>query len=208
MKKNRQLLKQEEVRNFILDAARNIISQDGIQGLSIRKITNAIDYSPAIIYHYFKDKNEIVETLVMEGYGRILAAIKSVARNEEAPEKEMKEVFTNYIMAALQNPEEFKAFMLNDDPMVLKKTSILHKGICEESPTMQLFRENVQRGIDQGRVAPCDPEITAQIIWTSVFGLIIKLMVEKDIPQEQVERLIEHNFTILFNGIMIRKEVE
>lgn len=56
-----QLRKQEEIRNTILEVARNIISKEGAQGLSIRNITNAIDYSPAIIYYYFKDKNEIVE---------------------------------------------------------------------------------------------------------------------------------------------------
>lgn len=207
MSKERQLRKQKETRNKILDVARNIISKEGIKGLSIRKITNAMDYSPAIIYHYFKDKNEIVELLISEGYGRILDSIGSVNRSENEPEKEIKEVFTNYIKAALASPEEYKAFMLNDDPSILKKTGLLGNGISKKSQTLQMLCNNIERGINQGRYAPCDPELTAQIIWTSTFGLIIKLMIEKDIPQEQVNRLIDHHFAVLFKGLMSRKEV-
>jgi len=56
MSKERQIVKQEEIRNLILTTAQQIVGEDGISGLSIRKITNRIDYSPAIIYYYFKDR--------------------------------------------------------------------------------------------------------------------------------------------------------
>lgn len=202
MSRKRQLEKQEEIRNIILVEARKIIAREGIQGLSIRKITNAMDYSPAIIYHYFNDKNEIIETIVNEGFGRILASVRSVPRNENEPERELKEIFLRYIKGALSIPEEYKAVMLNNDPSILHRTSLLEKGISEKSPAMQVLCDNLGRGIKLGRYAPCDPELTAQIIWTATFGLITKLLIEKDIPKEQVERLIEEHFKIIFHGII------
>lgn len=208
MTKERQLRKQEEIRSSILDAAKGIIERDGVQGLSIRKITNAIEYSPAIIYHYFKDKNEIVETLVEEGYRKILAAVASVKRNDVEPEEEIKEVFINYIKAALESPEEYKAFMLNSDASVLKKTALLDRGISERSQSIQALCNTIRRGIAAGRFAECDAELSAQIIWTSAFGLTIKLILEEKVEHEQVERLIEQHFNILFNGIMARKDNE
>lgn len=204
MTTERQLKKQEEIRNAILDAARDIIAREGVAGLSIRKITNAIEYSPAIIYHYFKDKNEIVETLVGEGYGKILSSIQQVNKNEEEPEKEIKELFVKYIKAALSSPEEYKAFMLNDDPSVRQTTAILERGIAERSRTMKQLKDTVQRGIRLGRFENYDAELAAQIIWTSTFGLIIKLMIEKEIPEEQVEQLMEQHFQVLFQGVMKR----
>jgi AcrR family transcriptional regulator len=208
MTKERQIRKQEEVRAAILDAAREIISKEGVKGLSIRKITNAIEYSPAIVYHYFKDKNEIVETLIGEGYRKILNSIGNVHRNEKEPEKEIKEVFSNYIIAALDNQEEYMSVMLNDDSAVLQRTALLAKGISQRSQTMQLLCETLQRGISQGRFIDLDVELTAQIIWTSAFGLTIKLIVEKNIPEEHINSLIEHNFRLLFNGIIKNLEVE
>lgn len=206
MRKDRQLRKQDEIRKAILEAARNIISQEGLQGLSIRKITNDIGYSPAIIYHYFKDKNEIVETFVNEGFGRIMAAVSSVKRNEREPEKEIKEIFTSYIKMSLEFSEEYKAVMLSDDPTILQRTGLLGEGISKDSPTMQRLCETIERGMTKGRFAPTDLELTAQIIWTATFGLIIKLIVEKNVSQEQLERLIEHHFELMFKGLLKREE--
>lgn len=206
MGKKRQLEKQEEIRKIILEVSRNIISREGIEGLSIRKITNAMDYSPSIIYHYFKDKNEIIETIVNEGFEQILTSVRSVKRNEANPVKELKEIFLNYIKAALSIPEEYKAIMLNDDPTLLRRTGLLEKGISEKSATMHVLCDNLRRGVEQGCYSFCDTELTAQIIWTATFGLIVKLLIEKDIPEEQAERLINHHFQLIFQGILLRKE--
>lgn len=206
MTKERQLRKQEVTRKAILDAARCIISQEGVKGLSIRKITNAIDYSPAIVYHYFKDKNEILETLVGEGYSKILNSISNVSRNENEPETEIKEAFISYIRAVLKNPDEYKAIMLNDNESIRQRTVILERGISERSGTIKLLSEAIRRGVEQKRFACSDIELTAQILWTSAFGLTMKLIIEKELPEEQLERLLEHHFEVVFNGIMQREE--
>lgn len=208
MTKERQSRKQEEIKNIILQEARDIITRDGLKGLSIRKITNAIEYSPAIIYHYFKDKNEIVETIMEEGYKRILNSLTMVNRNEKQPENEIKEMFFNYIKAALDNQDEYMAIMLNDDPIIKQKTAILKKGISSSSGTMGILSEAIRRGINQGRFAVCDIELTAQIMWASAFGLIIKLIIEKDIPEQQMNDLIENHIRILFYGIMKNREAK
>ncbi|WP_438446100.1 TetR/AcrR family transcriptional regulator [Gorillibacterium sp. sgz5001074] len=202
MTKQRQLRKQEEIRRTILDAARQIVLREGVQGLSIRKITSAIEYSPAIIYHYFKDKNEIVESLVGEGYAKILDSIRTLPKNIAEPELELKEMFTRYIRAALEAPEEYKAFMLQEDPAVLSRTSLLARGISETSPTMQALSQVIERGIRLNRFAAADPELTAQILWTSTFGLLMKLILEKNVTEEQTERLIERHFELLFQGLL------
>lgn len=202
MSKQRQLRKQEEIRGHILDTARAIIAESGVQGLSIRKITNAIDYSPAIIYHYFKDKNEIVSTLVQEGYGKILAAVSRTAdAHETDPEQQIRNRFSAYIEAALSFPEEYRAFMLHDDPVVLARTSLLSKGISEGSPAIRPLRDSIQTGMDQGKFAPGDAELTAQLMWTATFGLIMKLITEKQICEEQSGRLVEQHLNMLMKGI-------
>ncbi|GGM42496.1 TetR family transcriptional regulator [Paraliobacillus quinghaiensis] len=205
VKKEHQLRKQEETKKNILDIARNIIAEDGIKALSIRKITNALDYSPGIIYHYFKDKNEIIETIVDEGYGQILATVKSVERNEVAPEEEIKEVFTSYIKAALESPEYYKAVMLSSEPSILKRTAVLNRGISEQSSSLKVLCENIERGKSDNRYATWDSELTGQIIWTSTFGLIIRLMTERNVSDDQVDRLINHHFQVLLKGLLIRE---
>ena len=202
--KERNLQKQEEIKKIIINAARDIVSKEGIQGLTIRKITKSIEYSPAIIYHYFKNKDEIIDSLIGERFKLIQSAIGSAKKYPNEPEKEIKEMFINYIKATLASPDEYKAFILNDNPEIVEKTTVLEKGITKKSKLIGLLGSQIQKGIEQGRFASIDPELTAQIIWTSTFGLIIKIMAEKHITQDQIDRLIEHNFLVLFDGIMRR----
>ncbi|HEY8344082.1 MAG TPA: TetR/AcrR family transcriptional regulator [Bacillota bacterium] len=205
MGRKRQLLKQEEVRSKILDAAREIVAKEGFRGLSVRKITKLMDYSPGIIYHYFKNKEAIVEALVSEGYGRILATVATGSREGSSPEAEIKERFTKYIKAALAAPEEYKAFLLSDNPTIQEKTSLLAKGVMEHSRTLQALGKEIQKGIEMGRFSPCDLELTAQVLWTMVFGLIIKIIIEGNITPEQIDRLINRHFELVFHGLIARE---
>ncbi len=202
MTRERQIKKQEEVKKKILDAAKEIITENGFEGLSIRKITNKLNYSPGIIYHYFKDKNEIIETLVVEGYQRILASQKIDENNVNDPKSEIRKKISAYIDAVLKYPEEYKAFMMSHDPKILNKTRILQRGISKKSKTIGALTKNIQRGIDCNLFKEYDAELTAQILWAGAYGLIIRLITEKDITDEQKNRLISHHFKILFKGII------
>jgi hypothetical protein len=57
--------------------------------------------------------------------------------------------------------------------------------------------------METGKFKPMDVELTAQILWTATHGLISRLILEENISKEQKERLINHHFEILINGIKI-----
>ena len=57
----------------ILDAARELFVAEGYQNVSIRKIAERIEYSPAAIYGYFPSKDDIFFALAEEGF-RLLGA--------------------------------------------------------------------------------------------------------------------------------------
>ena len=49
----------EDMRRLILGAARQLFLEQGYEKTSIRNIADVIEYSPATIYLYYKDKNEL-----------------------------------------------------------------------------------------------------------------------------------------------------
>ena len=67
--KERQERDREAVRRAILDAARELFVAEGFQNVSIRKIAERIEYSPAAIYGYFPSKDDIFFALAEEGSG-------------------------------------------------------------------------------------------------------------------------------------------
>ena len=69
--KERQGREREAVSRAILDAARDLFVAEGYHNVSIRKIAERIEYSPAAIYSYFPSKDDIFFALAEEGF-RIL----------------------------------------------------------------------------------------------------------------------------------------
>src|ERR1043166_6752226 len=66
--KERQVRDRETVRRAILDAARDLFVTEGYQNVSIRKVAERIEYSPAAIYGYFPSKDDIFFALAEEGF--------------------------------------------------------------------------------------------------------------------------------------------
>jgi AcrR family transcriptional regulator len=76
--KERREREKQELKQSILDAAREIASQDGWQSVTIRRVAEMIEYSPPTIYEHFESKDAILVELVREGFnilfGRLRAA--------------------------------------------------------------------------------------------------------------------------------------
>lgn len=180
-----------EMREDILNAAREIVASSGVDGISIRKIAGIIEYSPAIIYHYFKNKEEIVEILIEENYRKILAALSSFDACEKTPEEKLKESSKNFITLAVQMGDAYKSIMLNDSVTVLSHTSVLQRGAACERTAIGMLCETLRKLPGYTEKADSKVELTAQVIWSLAFGLSLRLIIEQvDDPQRQ--RLIDH----------------
>lgn len=198
--KDRKERERDEKRELILSAANGIIAEDGIDSLSIRKIASRIDYSPSIIYHYFKDKDDIIDQLMGKSYQKIVSVLSSALASTGSSEQRLREMSRNYINLALEMPDEYMTIMLGSSPRVLEHTSVLFKGASGRQAVgmlCQCLRE-LYKDIDDNLI-----ELTAQVIWTATFGLIIRLIIERDISDEQKNNLIEQHIKCIIDGIVM-----
>ena len=191
-KEIRKEREREEMRNLILDAAGQIIAEEGIEKLSIRKIAHKIEYSAGIIYHYFHGKDDIVEHLLQKGYLEMVSGIRSVQSEVQSgsPSVILKKSLEQFITMALSEGSQYRNIMLNDSQAILDHTSVLYKGASQERKAIGMLCQCLSqfqhmKGKDELYI-----ERTAQVIWSSAFGLIMRLMVEKDLPNEQRDALI------------------
>ena len=189
----------EERKELILSAARDVVADEGLTGLSIRKIAARIEYSPAIIYHYFASKDEIVSQMLNEGYDGVLRAVGSAQQGETDPHLRIARALRGYILSALQNPDYFKAFILSDSPLILRRTSALFKGASKERPSLAMMCKDLRT------IAPDRDddwlELTAQVLWTSLFGLTARLLIERDVTDEQRDRVIQRYVEFVLKAV-------
>ncbi|POA15406.1 TetR/AcrR family transcriptional regulator, partial [Pseudomonas sp. FW300-N1A1] len=69
-------------RALVLDAARTVFAEAGIEGASIREIAKRAGYTPGAIYSYFESKEAIYAALLDESLLRLQAAVAEVAVSE------------------------------------------------------------------------------------------------------------------------------
>src|ERR671923_534614 len=93
--KERQGREREAVTRAILDAARDLFMTLGYHNVSIRKIAERIEYSPAAIYSYFPSKDDIFFALAQEGF-RLLASTSAEPPADNDPIDEIRSMFWHY----------------------------------------------------------------------------------------------------------------
>lgn len=98
----------------ILDAARELFVTHGYQEVSIRKIAERIEYSPAAIYGYFPSKDDIFFALAEEGF-RLLFSYGASPRpsNADDPVDGMRAMFWRYYEFSKEHPEYFALMFLD-----------------------------------------------------------------------------------------------
>ncbi len=106
--KERRAKERETLKDTIVSAAKDIALQEGWHAVTVRKIAEKIEYTPPIIYQYFKDKNELFNEIKREGYQKLLAYYKRILIDS----KDATEILTNLALAywdfAWENPELYK----------------------------------------------------------------------------------------------------
>src|SRR5438105_9099509 len=95
-----------ETRTRIMDAARDLFAKEGYDAVSMRRIADAIEYSPTAIYVYFTDKAELMRELCRADFGAINAANADVLAIPD-PIERIRRLGEGYIRFAISHPNHF-----------------------------------------------------------------------------------------------------
>lgn len=76
--KQRRLLAR---RRQILDTALQLAEEEGWQAVTTRRLADAIDYSQPVIYQHFENRDELIHTLVIEGFIALTDRVHAVAQS-------------------------------------------------------------------------------------------------------------------------------
>jgi AcrR family transcriptional regulator len=177
----------EEVRRKMLDAARDLFVTEGYERVTMRKIAEAIEYSPTAIYLHFEDKDDLVLALCREDFGRLLAAMQSQAPPAD-PIEWIRQLGRSYARFALENPNHYR-FMFMTPLRAGHKPEPTDPGHL----SFGVLRAAVAKGIETGALRPGDVDKVAQVMWSSVHGAVALLITLRPDcwPRPPVNDLVE-----------------
>jgi AcrR family transcriptional regulator len=106
----RRTRQREEARRAILDATEAILVEDGIELFSIRKLATRCGYTAPTIYHYFRDKDGLIDALLEERFSRLLQRVRRVSVGGDHVAN-MREYGRAFMRFAASNPTFYRVMM-------------------------------------------------------------------------------------------------
>ncbi len=107
-RKERKLQVQQELKQSILDAAREIALDEGWRNVTMRKIAEKIEYSHAAIYEYFENKDVLLLELMREGFRLLILDLQAAQASAENPDDAVSRIGRAYWQFAWRYPELYR----------------------------------------------------------------------------------------------------
>lgn len=149
----------DTVRRRLLEAASEIIAQQGVDALSMRKAATTANTTTTAIYSLFGSREALIDAVVTEGFQRFAAHLRAVPHTDD-PDADLLALGRSYRINALENPHFYRVMFNN----------------TLGSSTPERSTETFDMLVDAvARAAQCSPpqaQGRAYRLWAYIHGLV------------------------------------
>jgi AcrR family transcriptional regulator len=204
--KERKELEKQEMRKLILDTAMKLFLEKGFENITLRHIAKKIEYSPATIYLYFKDKDEIIYTLHREGFEKLYMWQQKILSIKD-PLKRLHKHAEMYVSFALENPEYYDLMFIERAPFRTIKEMKCKDGMNWDigMRSYDLLRKNIEDCMKAGVFQNTNIDEAAFSMWAFVHGIVSLIIRDRCtmFPEEHLDNLVKGALDFLQENILL-----
>ena len=173
-----------DLKNALIKAGIEILSKEGVVGLSLRKVAQRAGVSHNAPYSHFPDKQSLIAAISTEGFKQLYEALDAaISSHPHDPKRQLQEGSWAYAQFAINNSDTIK-LMFSD---VLEKEKDYPAFVEISSRTFNRVVDLVRACQDVGLLQSAPPELAAVAVWGQIHG-IISLMLEGQISHTVLDR--------------------
>jgi len=105
-RKDRQRAVSDHRRGLILDAAKQVFQESGLDGANVREIAKRAGYTPGAIYFYFRSKEEIYGALLADSLERLNVAVAAAGKSTRSRRAKLLAKATAFFAFYSENPRD------------------------------------------------------------------------------------------------------
>jgi AcrR family transcriptional regulator len=171
------------LKEALISAGLEILSEKGIEGLSLRNVAKKIGVSHTAPYNHFHDKQDLLAAISSAGHDQFhQVLLKTYEEFKDKPSELISEIAWKYLQFALENTDKFK---------------LMFSGALEEEQNHPDFEEITQKTISlfeeiivycqhKGSLEGGNVVNIAIKLWSTVHGFTT-LMLENQFPPEYLK---------------------
>ena len=191
------MMKQDDIRETIINVARNIFAKFGFRKTTVEEIAQAARKGKSSIYHYFSSKEDIFNAVVEKETSALHSALAEAVKTASTPEDKLK-AYIRTRMDTIGNLANLYSALRDE---YLDHFSFIEKIRSQfDHKEINMIKEILIEGANKGDFVIEDYEITAFGIITALKGLEYPIFIKKEFVD--FETKFNGLLNVLFHGIL------
>ncbi|MGH9255215.1 MAG: TetR/AcrR family transcriptional regulator [Vicinamibacterales bacterium] len=196
--KERQQRDRDRISQAILTAARELFVAEGYRNVSMRKVADRIEYSPAAIYSYFPSKDDIFFALAEEGFRLLAQGLLTATLHVADPLERLRRGLWVFYEFSKTNAEYFELMFVDRSVPSLSQDFQRFEFFQE---TTARAEADIQACIDRGQFSRAlNPAASLHVLWVGMLGAATIGLAQRLAPGEDPDALAHDLLESLLAG--------
>jgi AcrR family transcriptional regulator len=187
-------------RRVILDAAVRVFAREGFHTCRVSDIADEAGVAYGLVYHYFKSKDQVLDTLFLDRWDVLLEAIRHTDA-QAIPASEKLEAIAGFIIESYRHDPDLMKVIIVEVTRAANSFGAVHIGKIGEAYTLiRGVVEKAQRSGEFRAEIPAEFAVMAfygaieQVLTGWIFGLLPE-------GEEEYERAKAHVVQTIYGGL-------
>ncbi len=197
----RKVRQRLDLKQRVLEAAEELFVKDGYRNVSMRKIAEKIEYSPTTIYRLFRNKADVMDHLIAEGYSGVYRRYEEIlAHRPDSPLETLNQIITEYVAFALENPNHYELWFATSEIRVEDDQLRMRHGEASYR-VYHTWLDRIDECKAEGLLPDRDRLALFQLIWGTVHGMISLRIHHPQFPWLPLEQHVKELLSLLNRGL-------
>lgn len=184
---------EKDLKEQIIDAAREVLLSRGYRHFSLRKIAGEIGVSATSIYLHFENKDDLVHSLIDEAIEHLNTRLQASVLQGDDPVTKLEALAREYVSFALEHPREYQViYLVSSEEM----TRYPREKFRRARKGYDIVTSVLQEGVEAGIIAEEKPRMAAYTFWAQLHGVmsvVLSKRLDTRIDQNEfIEEAINH----------------
>ncbi len=186
-------------RGEILDAAKHLFADQGVDHVTMRRIGAAVGVSPTALYMHFSDKDALLAAIAQDTFAELVRRLEQSKQEAADPLANFRAGLRAYIDFGLARADEYRLTFMT---RLFRRSDIKTCALELADRSFAILQDGVTELIAGGVFRDGDSTLIAETIWATLHGVTALLLDQAENILVQPERLIEASLDLLIAGLV------
>jgi len=196
----------ERSRKKILDSARAVFFEEGFERANLDEVARRAGLAKGTIYRHFDSKAELYVEVLVQNADTFLERMQRVVDPKDSAAEQIRRLARFYFDHYSSQLEYFRIFWAIDNQRLIGELppNLVAKVTAVWKRALGLLAGVIERGIAAEELLPCDPWLTANVVWVGANAVIHTLEVpaRRELWERDVAKVYGETIELYLRGLM------